>query len=74
MEVAAAAGHDGTETTYGTVSTAQGQGPSLPWHRRGQQLREHEREQFPNGSHGEVPAGLWGHARRWLMGCTHSRR
>lgn len=66
------AGHDGTEMTYRTVSTAQRQDPSLPWHRRGQRLRKHK--QVPNGDHGEAPADLQGHVARWLTGHTHGRR
>lgn len=67
-------GHNSTETTHRPVSTARGRGPSLPPHRRGQQLRKHEQEQFPTGRHSEVPAGLRGHAQQWLTGCTRGRQ
>lgn len=58
VEAAAVAGHDGTETTRGTVRARQRKEPSLPWHRCGQQLRNREPEQAPKRSRGSAAAGL----------------
>lgn len=57
MEVTAAAGHDGMETTRGRVRAGKGQDPSLPWHRGGQQLRNREHPPKRSGSGDTVADG-----------------
>lgn len=70
----AVTGHDSTQTAYRTVSNARGQGLSLPSHRRGQQLRRHQREQVPWGACSELAATPWQHVQQWLAGRSPGRR